>query len=237
MHSVSVADRLEELLELASPPVALAFVDHAPQNVPVFAGEMPSSCSFWREGEKDVFFVPAEAHLNCLVGAMTMGFTIPTEASEKLNEVVERMCSCGYISQDEPAHMPVMQRRSVGIVYGPFKEFPIDPHLIVMWLTPQQAMLFSEATGNVTWSGTGGMPVTGRPACSALPLAFNGEEPRLSMGCIGMRSFTEVSGEMMLAVLPNSKVSDFVESLAGIVSANSKMQSWYRDQRAALVSR
>src|SRR3954470_2070215 len=82
-HS-ETADRIAALLELELPPVALAFVDEAPDGVESTDAVVPSACAFWRRAEEGVFYAPAEAHFNCPVGAMVMGFDLPEPVQANL---------------------------------------------------------------------------------------------------------------------------------------------------------
>jgi len=77
---------LQELLGLAVPPVAIAFVDHVPTAIDRIKRAMPppttdgrtgavaASCVFWIAGTQSVFVTVAEDHGNCSVGSLTHGF-------------------------------------------------------------------------------------------------------------------------------------------------------------------
>jgi uncharacterized protein (DUF169 family) len=230
MDTTAAAEKLESQLGLDSPPIGIAFVDGQPPGVESFQGSVPSSCTFWRKGETGVFYAPADAHFGCAVGAMVMGFSIPDSVEEQLMDTVGRMLGCSYISADEPAALPKVGKPKTGIVYGRLADFPLDPDLILLWLTPMQAMLFSEGAGNVDWTGVENT-VFGRPACAALPIAMQGSRPTLSLGCVGMRTFTEVSEDRLLAVVPASGVGNFVAALEGALEANQEMASFYQQRK------
>lgn len=229
MERTRVSARLAELLELDDLPVALTFVEQAPPDVATFSGTVPSSCSFWRKAEESVFYASAEQHFNCPLGAMVMGFELPDTVGQALGEGVESMCAQGYISPAEPANVPTVQRRSAGIVYGPLADLPSDPDLVLFWLTPEQAMLFNEAAGSASWDSPL-MALSGRPGCAALPLALSGDRAQLSLGCKGMRTFTAVSGDRMLAALPGDRAEEFVAALERTAAANAAMAGYYQGQ-------
>ena len=77
---------LQDLLGLAVPPVAIAFLSHVPAGIariertrpPAKAdgrtGAAAASCVFWVEGTQSVFATTAEDHGNCSVGGLTHGF-------------------------------------------------------------------------------------------------------------------------------------------------------------------
>jgi uncharacterized protein (DUF169 family) len=229
---VTAANELTRTLGLASPPIGVAFVSERPDGVAAFEGAVPSSCAMWRRAEQGVFYAPAEAHFNCAVGAMTMGFALPPAVQQSMADVVQLMCSCGYMEADEPARMPSIPGAPQGVVYGPLADLPVPADLVVMWLTPRQAMLFDEAAGDVRWADQPGMRVLGRPACSSLPIAVQSSRPTLSMGCLGMRTFTEVSDDRMLAVVPAAAIDGFVSRLQATAAANETMAGAYNAMKA-----
>jgi len=224
---------LVELLGLTRPPVALAFADAQPSGVSRPANAAPSTCSFWRRAEEKVFYASAEDHFNCLLGSMVMGFELPAEASQELGGLVEFMCGEYYIGKDEPAGIPTVERKSAGILYGPLAELPAEPDLIIMWLTPHQAMIFNEAIGGSDWAGEL-MQVSGRPGCAALPRALQGHKPSVSLGCTGLRTFTQIGNEELLAVVPGDQGEEVVAALERTVNANAAMSAFYQQQLAKL---
>ncbi len=228
MTNKEIAAAINSALDLDPPPVALAFVEQPPAGVDTIQSEVPSSCSFWRRAEQEVFYAPAEAHFNCPVGAMVMGFELPQPVANELQQLVTSMCDCGYISGDEPAQIPAVQSKPKGIVYGPLDAFPLRPDVVVCWLTPSQAMIWNEASGEARWDRDVSAPVSGRPACAALPASISQNRPFLSFGCMGMRTFTEVSGDRMLASIPGALLAEFGAKLQAMRSTNDAMQSFYR---------
>jgi uncharacterized protein (DUF169 family) len=224
------AEKISSALALSTPPVALAFVTEPPDGVPMTDRVVPSSCAFWRQAEQGVFYASAEQHFNCPVGAMVMGFELPASLQEQLGGLVGKMGECGYLSPDEAASIPSVGRGSAGIVYGPLAAFPMNPDVVLVWLTPVQAMLLSEAAGGASWS-TPPATVTGRPACAALPLAMANDSTSLSLGCMGMRTFTEVADDRLLAAIPASRVDELVGRLEGTMAANEQMRSFYQEHK------
>ena len=228
----SLAAELIDDLRLDLPPVALTYVTRAPEGIPEFTGERPSSCSFWRLGEERVVYVPAAKHFHCSVGAYTMGFQLPDEVGKELGETIETMSGCGYLGADEPPGIPTIKSAPSGIVYGPLRDFPLDPDLVLMWLRPRDAMIFDEAAGQVRWSGDGQMPVHGRPTCAALPIALAGARPSLSLGCIGMRTYTEIGDDRMLVVVPGADLAGFADRLTAALAANAAVNDVYQANKA-----
>ncbi len=231
MKYENAAAQIGSQLALAAPPVALAFVEAPPAGVRNFDQEVPSACTFWRKAETSVFYAPAEKHFNCPIGGMTMGFDMPGAVQENLMELVRKMFGCGYISPEETAKIPSIKKKKTGIVYGPLGNFPIEPDLILMWLTPSQAMLYSEAAGTCRWSDELPAMVFGRPSCAALPVAFGQSQSTLSLGCTGMRIFTDISENRLLAVLPADRLQEFLNGLGSITEANAAMREFYEGHK------
>jgi uncharacterized protein (DUF169 family) len=233
MTNQEVGATITAALDLELPPIALAVVDQPPIGIAAIQTDLPSACSFWRRAEQAVFYAPAEAHFNCPLGAMVMGFELPEAVASELRQLVSNMCSCGYISSDEPAQIPTMKARPKGIVYGPLSAFPISADVVVCWLSPLQAMIWNEASGQARWNRDIPTPVSGRPACAALPASISQNRPVLSLGCMGMRTFTEVSGDRMLAIIPGALLAEFGTKLQAMRSTNDAMQTFYKERLSA----
>ncbi|HEX4060853.1 MAG TPA: DUF169 domain-containing protein [Streptosporangiaceae bacterium] len=233
MDHATAAQRLSTLLSLQNPPVALAFVGQSPDGIAQAAKPVPSACTFWRQAEQGTFYAAAAQHFNCPVGSMVMGFELPEAVGEQLGGLVKSMCDAGYLSMDEAAKIPTVGRASAGIVYGPLHEFPLAPDVVVLWVSVAQAMLYSEAAGRAAWTSAP-MDVTGRPGCAALPRALNSNQPGMSLGCAGMRTFTEIGDDMNLAAIPGSALDGFIDALAGTVESNAAMRSFYSEHKAAI---
>lgn len=230
-----LAQRLTAALGLDLPPVALAFVDAPPPGVERDAEVSPSACAFWRRAEGGVFYAPAEQHHNCAVGAMVMGFELPPEVEDELGGLVRTMCDQGYLSPEEAARIPSVDRTSSGIVYGPLEALPVEPDVVLLWVAPDRAMLVNESAAGGSWASSPAR-VGSRPACAALPLAMSEGRPALSFGCIGMRTFTGIGPDRMLAAVPGEGVAAFVASLERVTAANRTMQDFYEQRREEVLS-
>jgi uncharacterized protein (DUF169 family) len=232
MSYEELAREITDGLHLAYPPVAVAFVEGPPADVATSSQEVPAACAFWRRAESEVFYAPAASHYHCPVGAMTMGFELPPTVQQDLQGLVGKMCDCGYLLPDEPAAIPTVSGRPQGIVYGPLKSFPMAPDLVLMWVTPRQAMFFGEAVGNSRWAQRQTAPLLGRPACAALPAALQQGGPTLSTGCMGMRTFTEIDEDRLLAVVPGKEIEAFRRDLATTLALNETMRAHYEQHKA-----
>src|ERR1700704_1836343 len=172
MENLAVAEAIAAQLHLAVPPIALAFGKELAADVATLGREVPSACALWRVAEHKVFYAPAATHYNCPIGAMVMGFGLPDPIKARLMDLMSTMVGNHYIGASELEKIPVMSQQPAGITYGPLSVFPIQPDLVLLWVTPRQAMLLNEASGTAQWTAaTLGLATFGRPACSALPQA------------------------------------------------------------------
>jgi uncharacterized protein (DUF169 family) len=229
-----LSKKMIDELGLDIPPIALKRVDTAPAGIPPLAEKVPSSCSMWRAAETKVFYADAAAHMNCPIGAMVMGFTLPESVSSELMATVGEMCNVCYISQDEVPHIPKFEKPASGILYGPLSSFPMAPDVVVLWAKPRQAMFLQEMAGNAAWSDNPQSFNLGRPGCAALPFSSKKGRAVLSNGCLGMRMFTQLEDDRSLFAIPGSKIDEFGGLLARTMEANRKMESLYKAKMEAM---
>ena len=226
MSYAELSGLLERRLQLRFPPIALAFVQEQPPEVPRTEMILPSSCAFWRKAETEVFFAAAEDHFRCPVGAMVMGFSLPEQQMQELTEEVGQMCAASYVREAEVEHIPKRENPSAGIVYGPLERFPLDPDAVLLWLTPQQAMVMNDCCGLTNWAEPAD-GVFGRPACAAVPLALAKGKPSQSWGCVGMRLNTDIPGEVFLMAVPGSRLQSLEVDLIFTTEVHQRMKDYY----------
>jgi uncharacterized protein (DUF169 family) len=231
MNYSGLAEAISSRLALAWPPVAVSFVESPPEGVATPGEDVPAGCAFWRKAETGVFYASAEAHFNCPIGSMTMGFDMPPNVMQDLMSLVENMTGCGYIGPEEAAKIPSVPGKKSGIVYGPLAQFNEAPDLVLLWLSPRQAMIFQEAAGRCSWTETIPAGIFGRPACAALPIANQSGQATLSLGCTGMRTFTEIADDRMLGVLPGDRLEQFSRALEKAVDVNASMEEFYAGRK------
>ena len=231
MDNAKISQEITSAFGLDIPPIAMAFVDEQPQGVESIEGEVPSFCAFWRIAEKKSFYAPANKHFNCPIGSMVLGFEMPKEVQEQLGDMVKKMCECSYLSEDEPAHIPTLTEKKAGVVYGPLKDIPAPPQLILMWLKPSQAMIFNEVLGACKWSDNIQSMALGRPACAVIPTTLNKSPFGMSLGCAGMRTFTEISDEQILTTINFKEIDSFLTNLQTTMSANKEMTEFYLEHK------
>ena len=229
---VELARALRETVELRYTPVALAFATERPDGIADAGDEVPSACTFWRHAEERVFYAPAEAHMNCPIGAMTMGFPMSELQQEQLMGLVGQMGEVGYVDPEEAANIPSVPGDKSGIVYGPLEGFPLEPDVVLAWVTGRGAMMLDEATGASRWTPEQtGLMTFGRPSCAAVAVAVRTAKPSFSVGCSGMRIFTGIDPDLNLAILPHEILAELPERLDATRRANEQMATFYTAQK------
>src|SRR6266849_8432834 len=177
---------LQDLLGLAVPPVAIAFVSHVPAGIgridrpmpPATAdgrtGTVAAGCVFWIEGAQKVFATEAEDHGNCSVGSLTHGFKTMEEIA--YNADVAALCDTGWVTPEAVAKIAVVREKPKGVVYGPLRDMPIEPSVVLLRLNGKQQMLLLDA-----WPG---LRFEGKPQCHIIPIANEEGEIAVSFGCV-----------------------------------------------------
>lgn len=230
-----LTELLMERLQIVWPPVALAWVPEPPDSVPPMGKESPSFCTFWRWGERSVFYASAQQHLGCSIGGMVAGFPLPEEALQELPALMSEMCEDEEAaSDDEIARTPRVTKRASGIVYGPLWQFPLEPDLVLIWANMVQMAVLQEIGGTILWRGRPEGAVFTRPACSVLAIALGEQKPALSLGCAGMRAYTAVPADLFPLALPGSGLQRLEHALASSGDAPQRLQFYLEKLRAGL---
>ena len=232
MENQQLASLLTEHLKLDRQPVALAFVEQPPTGLPGPSAAAPSACTFWRRAESELFYAPAAEHYECPIGAMTMGFELPPEEAPKAQQLVGTMVELGYFAEAEVAHLPSVHKPHGGIVYGPLERFPLAPDAVVVQVTPFQAMLLAEASGDAALRETPALATMGRPACAVVARSVNEAVATMSLGCIGARTYVELPDDRALLVLPAEALERTVERLPGLARANQVLAGYHGEKKA-----
>ncbi|HEU0003757.1 MAG TPA: DUF169 domain-containing protein [Ktedonobacteraceae bacterium] len=226
-----LAQRFIEQLQLKQPPIGLAFVETVPENIQQVGKRVPSACTFWRLAEQGVFYATASDHQNCPIGMMTMGFTMPEEAQQRAQGLIETMASIQYFSPAEVSALPVVSKPHESIVYGRLDQLPIEPDVVLCIIDTEQAMLIAEAMGQLNWLQQGGQAAFGRPTCGVIPRALLTGELSMSFGCVGARTYTGLTPGELVLTLPASEFATLVERLQTTVAANAALAPFHQQQK------
>jgi uncharacterized protein (DUF169 family) len=229
------ARRLQDLLGLQSPPVAVTFQETAPAGVPRVQGAGPSSCTYWkRAASGETFYTEAPDHYYCPVGAYTHGVDLPPAQMQELQGVVGKMVQLGYLRSEEVPNIPRRTERFRVAIYAPLDKASATPDVVLVRGNARQVMLLEEAAKA---AGVGGdAALMGRPTCAALPAAMSTGHAVSSLGCIGNRVYTDLGDDEFYCALPGKHVAAVVEKLGEIVNANRELEKYHRAKLAAATS-
>jgi uncharacterized protein (DUF169 family) len=208
-------DDLQDLLGLTVPPIGIAFMSHVPVGVrrierskpPAAAdgrtGTAPASCVFWIEATRGVFATTAEDHGNCSVGSLTHGFKTMAEIAH--NADVAALCETEWVTPEAMAKIAVVREKPGSVVYGPLRDMPVEPSVILLRLNGKQQMLMHDA-----WPG---LCFEGKPQCHIIPIAKESGKIAVSVGCMLSRVRTGMSNNEVTCTIPESRVSELIERL------------------------
>jgi len=225
-------DRLAGALRLHRRPVAVAFRDSAPPDVPKFSGVTPSGCSFWRmAAEGRTFFTVAADHFNCPIGSYTHNVPLPEHRALELQQALGLMTSVGYIKMDDIPGIFRLPSAPATIIYAPLADAPVDPDVVLFAGQPASVMLLQEAAMRVGVAAQ--LPMLGRPTCMAIPAAL-AQGTVASAGCIGNRTYTGLGADELYVAVPGRDLERIASEVETIAAANNKMAEYHRERRELL---
>jgi uncharacterized protein (DUF169 family) len=213
-------------------PVAVAYLDAAPNGVERFEGSEPSGCSFWRvAADGRTFYTVPENHFNCAVGAYTHNITLSPERESESGQTLQMMFELGYVKPEEVPQIPRLAKAPATVVYSPLGDAPVAPDVVLFVCKPRAAMLLNEAANRAGVAS--GAPALGRPTCMALPASLQ-HGAILSLGCIGNRRYTGLGEDQMYFVLRGRDLAAVAEALDVVTGANAALSVYAKGRREAL---
>jgi uncharacterized protein (DUF169 family) len=227
------AQQLQDLLQLRMAPVALAFRDAPPGNLPRMARAAPSGCTFWkRAATGQAFYTEASDHYNCPIGAYTHGADLPAAQAQELQGVLQTMFQLSYLRPEEVADVPRRQSKLGVVLYAPLATAPFEPEVVLVCGNAKQIMLLAEAAQA---GGAGAKaPLMGRPTCAAIPTVLQTQRSAASLGCIGNRVYTEMGDDELYIALPGGQLTRVMEKLEAIINANRELEKYHRAKLATI---
>ena len=206
---------LQDLLGLAVPPIGIAFVNALPAGVSRIDRTMPpatadgrtgtaaASCVFWIEATQAVFATAAADHGNCSVGSLTHGFKTMEQIAQSAD--VAALCESGWVTSEAVAKIAVVREIPSGIVYGPLRDMPVEPSVVLVRLNGKQQMMLHDA-----WPA---LRLEGKPQCHIIPIAKEHGEIAVSVGCMLSRVRTGLSNNEVTCAIPTTRLAALIESL------------------------
>jgi len=224
------ANQLMTSLDLSLQPIAVAFCDVVPDNVPDFDGVVPAGCAFWQEAATHTFATSARDHERCSIGIHTHNMSeAPASQQDELQATLQAMTGLDYVREEEIAAIPVLQREVKHALYGPLADFPADPEVVFLFAHAQQGLILSEAAERVD---RGVPPAMGRPACAVVPQVLNHGHAAMSLGCCGARAYLDaLSDSVALWALPGSKLDQYCEQIEIFARANKTLSAFHERRR------
>jgi uncharacterized protein (DUF169 family) len=227
------ANRLEELLGLTSPPLAIAFRDTPPVGVSRIDSVAPSGCTYWKlAAQGHIFYTAAADHYNCPVGAYTHGIALPTERKEELDGLMGMMLELKYLQEEDTETIPRRAETFGVAVYAPWSLSPCEPDVVIVQGSAKQVMLLWEAARAAGIHGAGEM--MGRPTCAMIPATIQRGRATISLGCIGNRVYNEVADDQLYAALPAQQMNEVIKYLETVVEANRQLEKFHRERLASI---
>lgn len=220
---------LQELLGLRLSPVAIAFRESAPANIPRIERPAPAGCGYWRlAAEGREFYTEAADHYTCPVGAHTHGVALPREIAQELNGLVQTMVQMQYIKMEEIPTIPRRVQPFRVALYAPLAQASFDPDVVLIRGTVKQLMLAAEAAQAAGIAGGGA--TMGRPTCAILPESLQSGMATASFGCIGNRVYTDLGDDEGYYVIPGANIAEVMNRLVAIVEANRQLSQFHKER-------
>jgi len=227
----ALEEKLLGILGSTTRPVAIAYLDAPPAEVPAFQGAEPASCSFWRiaAGGRTFYTLPTD-QLNCPIGAYTQN-VLPADRVPELEQTLGLMSQIGYIRMEEVPGVFHLTTAPQAIVYAPLADTPVAPSVVLVSGKAGRVMMLCEAAARAGASSN--LPLLGRPTCMAIPASISNGAV-VSTGCIGNRVYTEIGEDELYVVLRGSDLEAIAAEIGTIQSANLTLTGYHQDRRNRL---
>lgn len=226
---ITQGTKIQELLGLKQPAVAIAFRDTAPADIPRVTAQAPAGFGYWKlAAEGQTFYTEASDHYTCPVGAHTHGVELPPQVATELNGLVQTMVGMQYLTM---ADIPMIPRRQGAFrvaLYAPVTKATFAPDLVLIRGTVRQLMLLAEAAQSAGIAG--GNATMGRPTCAVIPETLQSGQTASSFGCIGNRVYTGLGDDEGYYTIPGAKLADVVDKLSIIAEANRQLEAFHRSR-------
>ena len=220
-------------LNLARPPVAVAFLAAPPADLARIDRPLPAGCSYWKHAsEGHAFYTTPEDHENCAVGAFTHGVTLSPAKAKELEGLIGTMVELQYLRSEEVAGIPHRGSPMEIVAYAPLALARFEPEAVIFRGNARQIMLVSEAARAAGIFGAAA--AMGRPACAMIPQATAALSGVASLGCIGNRVYTELGDDEMYFAVPGKALPRVLEQLHVALAANAALETFHKERAAAL---
>jgi uncharacterized protein (DUF169 family) len=227
----AVADSIQHSLGLKFTPIAVILTDTAPEGVKQYEGHAPAGCAFWEEAAAGAFTTSAANHAMCSIGIYTHNLAgAPPQYASELGAVLEVMSGMEYARAEDVAQIPVLSKQPQYAVYAPLAACPAPPDVVLIFADARQGLILAEAAQQVDAELP---PALGRPACAAVPQAYNSGRATVSFGCCGARAYVgALDAGTALWALPGAKLDRYAARIAKLAEANDVLTHFHTIRKA-----
>jgi len=216
----TLAETLTESLHLSQPPVAISFTD---------TGSAPAGCRFWQDAANRVFATVGRDHALCAIGVYTHNLESSGSVQTDLQDALKVFGDLGYVRPEDVPFIPVLNRETKVVVYGPLSSMPVTPDVVLLFVKADQALILAEASQQLE---NGLPPALGRPACAIVPHALNSGRTALSLGCCGARAYLDVlTPDVALYAIPGAMLEAFIGRVAALAKVNAMLTTFHSLRR------
>jgi uncharacterized protein (DUF169 family) len=224
-----IAGTLTASLDLRQPPIAIAFANAVPGEIPTHAGRVPAGCRFWEDAAAGPFATASADHAHCAIGVYTHNLAPSPAQQTDLMDALKVLGDLGYLRPQDLPLIPVLQTQPNFVIYAPLAAAPLPPDVVLLFVRANQTLILSEAAQQVELQNA---PAMGRPACAVVPQVMNTGRAALSLGCCGARAYLDgLSDDVALFALPGSRLSAYAERIAALAQANCVLTQFHRMRR------
>jgi uncharacterized protein (DUF169 family) len=212
------ANELKELLELKGSPVAVKLVK-SPDEIPDGyhkISEKKRHCEFVQDSRLDGSkgYATSKEHL-CKGGAGVMGIeTLPESvATGKMYHQLGNF-ETAEGAQETIAAIPKSSENYFASIYSPLETAEYEPDVIILVLTPKQALRISQAylraKGGRISSDYSGI----QSLCADAIVAVKERGiPNMTLGCSGSRKYAKIADEEIILGIPTKNFVEIVDAL------------------------
>jgi len=225
------AERLEAALHLATSPIAISFLDEAPDGVGAYdapmsepasdgrSGRVAAGCVFWvRAAERTFTTAPAD-HGNCSVGRFTHGLATLDEVAG--NDDVAALLESGWVTSEAVGTIPSVASRAEVITYGPLADATATPDVVLVRVNGRQMMVLSDSLP--------GLRIEGKPQCHIVAIAKEHGEVAASVGCALSRARTGMRPEEMTVAIPGRQLAEVVDAVERTAAVDTVVAKYAAD--------
>ena len=220
MENKILSQKLEEILGLDSPPIAVKIVK-AEETLPdvKLVTQHSRYCQLLMLSRKGQTLMLTAENIACPAAKAALGLgPLPEKIATG-----EMLCTLGLFTSKEAAAktMSMIPRIKLGavkaIVAGPLKDFPLEPDVVIIESTPEHIMWLGLARNFKEGGRLNLSSSIFQAACVDVTVVpYLSGDINMSPGCYGCRQSTDTPPEHMFVGIPAKLLPEIVESLEAL---------------------